>query len=78
MRSYGVVPWFEQARRLPAEDVLGLEERSSSGTGAIRIAVPRLPRAANFDDLDPLARRAGRGASHRARRASRCRGMPTS
>ena len=25
MRSYGIVPWFEQARRLPAEDVLGLE-----------------------------------------------------
>ena len=55
MRSYGVVPWFEQARLLPAEDALDLEERSSRGTGAIRIAVPRLRRAANFDDLDPLA-----------------------
>jgi adenosylcobyric acid synthase len=54
MTSYGVIPWFERARLLPAEDALGLEERSSSGTGAIRIAVPRLPRAANFDDLDPL------------------------
>jgi adenosylcobyric acid synthase len=55
MRGYGVVPWFEQARLLPAEDALGLEERSSDGTGAIRIAVPRLRRMANFDDLDPLA-----------------------
>jgi adenosylcobyric acid synthase len=55
MRGYGVVPWFEQARLLPAEDALGLEERSSNGAGAIRIAVPRLRRAANFDDLDPLA-----------------------
>ena len=55
MRNYGVVPWFEQARLLPAEDALDLEERSSRGTGAIRIAVPRLRRAANFDDLDPLA-----------------------
>ena len=56
MRSYGVVPWFEAARRLPAEDVLGLEERAAPGAaGAIRIAVPRLPRLANFDDLDPLA-----------------------
>jgi adenosylcobyric acid synthase len=55
MRSYGVVPWFERARLLPAEDALDLEERSSAGTGAIRIAVPRLRRAANFDDLDPLA-----------------------
>jgi adenosylcobyric acid synthase len=55
MRSYGVVPWFERARLLPAEDALGLDERSSGGNGAIRIAVPRLRRAANFDDLDPLA-----------------------
>jgi adenosylcobyric acid synthase len=55
MRGYGVVPWFEPARLLPAEDALGLEERSPDGTGAIRIAVPRLRRMANFDDLDPLA-----------------------
>jgi adenosylcobyric acid synthase len=55
MRSCGVVPWFEPAHLLPAEDMLGVEERASGGTGAIRIAVPRLRRAANFDDLDPLA-----------------------
>jgi len=56
MQSFGVVPWFESARLLPAEDILGLEERVASGAaGAIRIAVPRLPRLANFDDLDPLA-----------------------
>jgi adenosylcobyric acid synthase len=56
LRSYGVVPWFEQARLLPAEDVLGLEGRAVTAAGrTIRIAVPRLPRMANFDDLDPLA-----------------------
>jgi adenosylcobyric acid synthase len=56
MQSYGVVPWFEAASRLPAEDVLGLDERvRPRSEGAIRVAVPRLPRLSNFDDLDPLA-----------------------
>ncbi len=50
--SLGVLPWFEDARRLPAEDVLDL---APSPGGRFRIAVPRLPRIANFDDLDPLA-----------------------
>jgi adenosylcobyric acid synthase len=55
MRSYGVVPWFDQARLLPAEDVLGLHEGAAPTHAAIRIAVPRFARIANFDDLDPLA-----------------------
>jgi adenosylcobyric acid synthase len=50
--SLGVVPWFEDARRLPAEDAVGLE--SGRQGGSIVIAVPELPRIANFDDLDPL------------------------
>jgi adenosylcobyric acid synthase len=54
MRSYGVVPWFERARLLPAEDVLGLHEAAAPGNCAIKIAVLRFARIANFDDLDPL------------------------
>src|SRR5690606_19389238 len=72
----GPVPFFENARKLPAEDVLSLAENrkgkwtensgESSGIlgessvesgksfSPLRIAVPRLARIANFDDLDPL------------------------
>jgi adenosylcobyric acid synthase len=51
----GPVPHFPAARRLPAEDVLALEAAAVAGRGAFTIAVPRLPRIANFDDFDPLA-----------------------
>jgi adenosylcobyric acid synthase len=49
--SLGVIPWFDPARDLPAEDVLGLDDGSGDG---LVIAVPRLGRIANFEDLDPL------------------------
>ncbi len=51
---FGPVPWFVDATKLPAEDVLALEAYKGSSNGAFTIAVPRLPRIANFDDLDPL------------------------
>ena len=47
---------FPGARRLPAEDALDLvERRAHAQPGTVRVAVPLLPRIANFDDLDPLA-----------------------
>ncbi len=52
-RGFGVVPFFNQASRLPAEDALDLP--GTRGTGAIKIACLTLSRIANFDDLDPLA-----------------------
>jgi adenosylcobyric acid synthase len=48
----GIIPWFAEAWKLPAEDVMDIRSRKG---GAIRIAVPRLNRIANFDDLDPLS-----------------------
>ncbi|MEM7005158.1 MAG: cobyric acid synthase [Pseudomonadota bacterium] len=54
--SLGIIPWFQDAWKLPAEDIMDL--KGSKGSG-IKIAVPRLPRIANFDDLDPLAAEPG-------------------
>ena len=57
MRCFGVVPHFAPARLLPAEDAVALDAgagQQQTAPDRIRIAVPRLPRIANFDDLDPL------------------------
>lgn len=54
----GVIGWFQDAGRLPKEDSASLGRWAATGRGdgenPIRIAVPRLERIANFDDLDPL------------------------
>ncbi len=50
----GIVPQFDQARSLPAEDAVALEDVLATSLGGTRISVLRLPRIANFDDLDPL------------------------
>jgi len=54
-KSFGLVPHFIDAQRLPAEDAFRLETREQTNCGAkIKIAVPVLPHISNFDDLDPL------------------------
>jgi adenosylcobyric acid synthase len=52
--ALGLVPFFADAARLPAEDAMALATRDTPGDGRVTIAVPLLPHIANFDDLDPL------------------------
>ena len=56
-RDLGLIPFYSEAQRLPAEDALDLAERGAAlrKKARLRIAVPLLPRISNFDDLDPLA-----------------------
>ena len=56
--SLGLIPYFPDAPRLPAEDALALDQRNAAGDSLgdapITIAVLQLPRISNFDDFDPL------------------------
>ena len=54
--ALGLVPFFADAHRLPAEDALGLSAKGARAPkqAKVRIAVPILPHVSNFDDLDPL------------------------
>ena len=58
--SFGIIPYLPAALRLPQEDAFSLDNRRPDpGDGEFRIAVPRLPHIANFDDLDPLSAEPG-------------------
>ncbi len=53
--SFGLVPYFSNANRLPAEDALALAApQKASRSGHVQIAVLAYPRISNFDDFDPL------------------------
>jgi len=56
-RGFGVLPYFQKAHLLPAEDALDIP--ASAGTGDFHIAALNFSRIANFDDLDPLAQEDG-------------------
>jgi len=55
--GFGVVPWFDAAWKLPAEDALDIA--TPRRDGGLHIVCLKLSRIANFDDLDPLAQEPG-------------------
>jgi len=52
-RGFGVLNYFSDAWKLPAEDALDIQNTSTSGQ--LKIVCLCLSRMANFDDLDPIA-----------------------
>ncbi|WP_372884256.1 cobyric acid synthase [Shimia sp.] len=56
-RGFGVLPYFPEAWKLPAEDALDIA--GGRGSGALKVVCLGLSRIANFDDLDPLAQEEG-------------------
>ncbi|WP_415921270.1 cobyric acid synthase [Tateyamaria sp. SN6-1] len=56
-RGFGVVPWFADAWKLPAEDALDI--RTPGRDAGLHIVCLKLSRIANFDDMDPLAQEPG-------------------
>ena len=53
--GFGVLPFFMDAWRLPAEDALDIRSQKSRKPSRYKIACLCLSRMANFDDLDPLS-----------------------
>jgi adenosylcobyric acid synthase len=56
--GFGVLPYFKDAWRLPAEDALDIVSHSPKASTHYKIACLCLSRMANFDDLDPLSQEA--------------------
>jgi adenosylcobyric acid synthase len=56
-RGFGVLPWFSDAWRLPAEDAMDL--RTGRGAEGLHVVCLAFSRIANFDDLDPLSQEPG-------------------
>ncbi len=52
--SFGILPWVDAVKRLPAEDSVALDKLDGGLSDGFRIVVPAMGKIANFDDFDPL------------------------
>jgi len=52
--SFGVLPWVDAVKRLPAEDSVALDNLDGGLPEGFRVVVPAMGKIANFDDFDPL------------------------
>ena len=52
--SFGILPYLDAVRRLPAEDSVALDRLVSENRSGMKIVVPVMGKIANFDDFDPL------------------------
>ncbi|WP_353308579.1 cobyric acid synthase [Shimia sp. NS0008-38b] len=55
--GFGVLPYFGEAWKLPAEDALDI--KNAEKADGLKVVCLGLSRIANFDDLDPLAQEPG-------------------
>ncbi|ABG31775.1 cobyric acid synthase CobQ [Roseobacter denitrificans] len=55
--GFGVLPWFTDAWKLPAEDAYDI--KTPPRKGGLHIVCLHLSRIANFDDMDPLSHEPG-------------------
>ena len=53
-KSFGILPWVDAIKRLPAEDSVALDKMSKHSQEGFKIVVPAMGKIANFDDLDPF------------------------
>lgn len=57
--SFGILPWLDAVKQLPAEDSVALDRMQGSLPEGFRVVVPAMGKIANFDDLDPLGAEKG-------------------
>ena len=53
-QGLGILPWFNEAHALPAEDSVGLYQSTNTTCAMLHVCCLALNRIANFDDLDPM------------------------